>query len=57
MKKGTPKTSDAVLIGTRVPPEIKAEFAEVARQNSRSLAGELRVLVEQRIHDTKEPTC
>ena len=54
MKKGTPKTSEAVLVGTRVSPEIRDEFAEIARANSRSLSGELRVLIEQHVTDRKE---
>ena len=54
VKQGTPKTSEAVLVGTRVPPEIKERFAEVARLNSRSVSGELRVLIERRISDCEE---
>lgn len=53
VKQGTPNTAEAVLIGTRVSPEVKERFAEVARLSSRSVAGELRVLIERRIveHD------
>ena len=54
MKKGTPKTEEAVLVGTRVPPDTKERFAEVARSNSRSLSGELRVLIEKRIIEHEE---
>lgn len=54
MKKGTPKTSEAVLIGTRVPPEVRDQFAEVARVNSRSVAGELRVMIEGRILEDRQ---
>lgn len=54
MKKGTPKTSEAVLVGTRVPPEIRDEFAEIARANSRSVSGELRVLIEQHVTDRRQ---
>ena len=49
MKKGTPKTSEAILIGTRVQPEVRDAFAEIARANSRSVAGEIRVMIERRI--------
>lgn len=53
-KKGIPKTSEAVLVGTRVPVEIKEQFEEVARLNNRSVSGELRVLIERRIADHSE---
>lgn len=49
MKKGIPNTSEAVLVGTRVPAETKKRFEEVARLNNRSVAGELRVMIERRI--------
>ena len=47
MKKGTPKTSEALLIATRVSPEVKAKFDEAARLKSRSTSGELRILIER----------
>ena len=53
MKKGTPKTSVAILIGTRVQPEVRDAFAEIARANSRSVAGEIRVMIERRIAEDK----
>jgi predicted DNA-binding protein len=53
MKKGTPKTEEAVLVGTRIPPEVRDEFAELSRANSRSVAGELRVMIERRIAEVK----
>ena len=46
-KRGTPNTSEAVLVGTRVSPEVKEKFALAARANSRSTSGELRVLIER----------
>ena len=49
INKGTPRTPDAVLVGTRIPPEVRDQFAEVARRNSRSMAGELRWMIEQRV--------
>ena len=54
MKKGTPKTSEAVLVGTRVSQEMRDDFAEIARANSRSISGELRVLIERHVADHKE---
>ncbi len=56
VKKGIPKTSEAILVGTRVPTETKERFEEVARLNNRSISGELRVLIERRIadHDSTE---
>lgn len=51
VKTGTPDTSEAVLVGTRVSPEVKEKFAELARQNSRSISGQLRVMIERAVTD------
>jgi hypothetical protein len=57
VKKGIPKTAEAVLIGTRVPAKTKEQFEEVARQNNRSISGELRVLIERRIEEHRGETA
>lgn len=49
VKRGIPKTDEAVLVGTRVPPAVKEEFAELARQNNRSISGQLRVMIEREL--------
>ena len=49
IEKGTPIATEAVLVGTRVPPEVRVKFAELARQHSRTQSGELRVLIERHI--------
>jgi predicted HicB family RNase H-like nuclease len=38
-------------IGLRVPPDLHREFWEAAKANHRSLEGELKALMEQRIRD------
>lgn len=54
VRKGIPNTSEAVLVGTRVPVEVKEQFEEVARLNNRSVSGELRVLIERRILESAD---
>lgn len=49
VKRGTPVSTEAILVGTRVPPSLKAQFEEAARENNRSVAGELRHMIERRV--------
>ena len=51
VKTGTPNTSEAVLVGTRVSPSVKENFAELARQNNRSISGQLRAMIERELKE------
>lgn len=43
------RARDDELIGTRVSPEVKASFQLVAESQNRSVAGELRHMIEARV--------
>ncbi len=46
VKKDFSSTSEVVLVGTRVSPDIKDQFTKVAERHNRSVAGQLRHMIE-----------
>lgn len=55
VKKDFSATSEVVLVGTRVAPEVKDQFTKVAERHNRSVAGQLRQMIEEQIAaDRKE---
>lgn len=47
VKKDFSSTSEVVLVGTRVSPDIKDQFTRAALKRNRSVAGQLRHMIEQ----------
>lgn len=47
VKKDFSSTSEVVLVGTRVSPDIKDQFTKVAERHNRSVAGQLRHMIER----------
>jgi len=46
VKKDLSSTSEVVLVGTRVSPDIKDQFTQAALKRNRSVAGQLRHMIE-----------
>ncbi len=53
-KQEVPKP-DLILVATRVPPEVQEAFQRLAEGERRSMSGELRRMIEDRLAAADEP--